>query len=245
MGSLRHRIVQVTSLPAAVVTAVAALTGLSQPASAQTQPGECRVVLELPTTRLYVDKTWLDGSMPIWPLNEGICPNQPIQVNSVYLGRDVRYVLGIGSRLGRGSFRLYLQPALGDLPIPAPNDPVWHQPVDATIEMSGDTRIDPQHRSSRYYKITYRSSSAALAGEVRVDCRGEGGQRYCSIAPYPHFAGLVIRYEFDQPKFPVPDLVAILPATEPASGDSATEPGAVLQFDRRLREWLVRIEQGF
>ncbi len=227
----------------AVVTAVAALTGPSQAATAQTQPGECRVVLDLPTTRLHIDKTWLDGSMPIWPLNEGICPKQPIQVKSVYFGPDVRYVLGIGSGLGRGWFRLYLEPALVDLPIPAPYDPVWHQPVDATIEMSGDTRIDPQHRSNRYYKITYRSSSAMLAGEVRVGCGGEGGQRSCSVAPYPHFAALVIRYEFDQPKLPVPNITAISPETEPASTDPSTEPGAVLQFDQRLREWLIDLER--
>ena len=130
---------------AAALFAVAALA--SQPAAAQTQPGECRVVLELPTTRLYVDKTWLDGSMPIWPLNEGICPKQPIQVKSVYFGRDVRYVLGIGSGLGQQWFRLYISgvdlfPGLPkETPaLPSPGDPVWRQPVDATIKMSGDTQ---------------------------------------------------------------------------------------------------------
>ena len=228
----------------ATLSAVAALS--SQPANAQSRPGECRFVLELPTTRLYVDKAWLDASQPIVPLNEGSCPRKPIQVKSFYFGREVLNVLGIGGGIGRQWFRLYLE-AASDVPlVPAPSDPVWRQPVDASIQMQLIDPNDAKSRASRFYAILYSSTSKPLSGEARVNCGGEEPtQRHCTVAPYPEFAGLTIRYEFSQSKLPVPNITAISPETEPGSADPNTEPGAILQFDRRLREWLVRIEQGF
>lgn len=220
--------------------AVAALASL--PANAQTKPGECRFVLELPTTRLYVDKGWLDQLDP--PLNGGICPTQPVKVSGVYFGREVLNVLGIGNGVGQRWFRLYLRPVSDATAIATPSDPVWRQAVDASIQMQLISPNSPGFHDARFYKISYRSSSKPLSGEVRVSCGGEQPkQRYCSVAPLPHFAGVVIQYEFNQSNLPVPFVAATSPETEPGSIDSSSEPGAVLLFDRRLRAWLIDLER--
>jgi hypothetical protein len=47
------------------------------------------------------------------------------------------------------------------------------------------------------------------------------------------FAGLLVDYRVSQDQFPAPDAI---------STDPSTEPGIMLQFDQRLREWLIDLE---
>ncbi len=56
------------------------------------------------------------------------------------------------------------------------------------------------------------------------------GERRCETRPAPLFAGLMVSYEYRQWVFPIGEV---------ASTDPKTEPGAVLQFDQRVREWLI------
>jgi hypothetical protein len=193
--------------------------------------------MELPTTRLFIDATWLDISSAPALLQDNICPPKPLTVTGVYLGRTMLQELGIGHDLGKQWFALYLSSPVGDdTSLPGVNDPVWRQPVDASIEMRTGDPNDPRWQDARYYTIHYRSSSPVISGEVGVTCGGaQPGDRHCGVAPYPHFARLIIRYEYSQSELPTPNAV---------SSDPATEPGAILQFDQRLREWLVRIQQN-
>jgi hypothetical protein len=155
------------------------------------------------------------------------------------LGRGLLDVLDIASDLGRQDILLLLEPVPSNettnRSAAVAGDLEWSQPVEATIDMRLSSQTDPRLRTARNYTIHYRSPSPVLSGDVSVGCAGRTGQRYCSVARYPRFAGLVIRYKLSQFKLPIPDS---------ASTDPATEPGAVLQFDQRLREWLVKVEHA-
>jgi hypothetical protein len=52
--------------------------------------------------------------------------------------------------------------------------------------------------------------------------------------PRAWFAGLTVDYNISQDQFPAPGEV---------STDPSTEPGAILQFDQRLRGWLIDLER--
>ena len=112
--------------------------------------GECRVVMELPTTRLFIDAAWLDlGSAPTL-LHDNICPSQPLKVTDVYLRRSVLRELGIGDDLGKQRFALNLSsPLKSDDPLPRVDDQTWRQPVDASIEMRAGDPNDPRWQDSR------------------------------------------------------------------------------------------------
>jgi len=227
------------SIALCVGLAIIAITENHNPASAQRwpRPGECRLVMELPTTRLFIDAAWLDLSHAPTLLHDSICPPKPLRVTDVYLGRAVLQELGIGHDLGKQWFALYLSSLVrDDTSLPGVDDPAWRQPIDASIEMRTGDPNDPRWQDARYYTIHYRSSSPVISGEVGVDCGGEQPrQRYCGVGPYPRFARLIIRYEYSQSALPLPNAI---------STDPTTEPGAILQFDQRLREWLVRIQQN-
>jgi hypothetical protein len=102
--------------------------------------------------------------------------------------------------------------------------------------MRNDKELGLEDRGfdDRWYDIRYRSVDETLSGQVRIYCGGRPRARYCSPGPFPKFAGLVIQYHLSQWRLPAPDAV---------STDPTTEPGAILQFDQRFREWLVSVER--
>jgi hypothetical protein len=201
------------------------------------RPG-CHVVLMLPSTELAVQTKWL-GPITLERLRtlyHGACPSDPVKIDGVEFGRPVLDVLKIQTGLGRDSLRLYVYGAsasddrMGLPPRPIQTD--QNSPIEASIEMR--KYEDQRSRYARHYDIRYRSPDEALSGQVSIDCAGYAGSRNCGPGPFPKFAGLVIRYRLSQWHLPVPEVV---------STDPTTEPGAILQFDQRFREWLISLER--
>jgi hypothetical protein len=90
---------------------------------------------------------------------------------------------------------------------------------------------------NRWYDIHYKSADPRLSGSASIVCgNATRGPRNCGPGTFfPRFAGVVVNYSISQAFLPVPDTV---------STDPSTEPGALLQFDERLRRWLVSLERG-
>jgi hypothetical protein len=159
----------------------------------------------------------------------------------VYLGRKFLDAFQITSGLGKRYWLLHIDGVDEDSRLSSPAawsaDLASLSHLESTIEMKrwGEEFLaqHPNLKDARHYLIHYYSPSHVLAGDVSIDCAGPSGRRYCAPGPFPHFAGIAIRYDLSQFELPVPDVV---------SSDPTTEPGAVLQFDQRLREWLVRLE---
>jgi hypothetical protein len=198
----------------------------------------------LRTTALTVNAEWLDYGMISPEFGSHVCPSQPVEIHNVYFARTVLDVLDIRNGLGRREFLLDVEasPIFKNEPptFPAPADRVPGQPVDASIEMHMTWARSPETiarypslKDGRDYDIHYRSSDATIAGSARIGCGDDGIKRECR-GPMSRFAGLIVNYHVSQDQFPAPDEV---------STDLSTESGAILQFDQRLREWLIGLER--
>jgi hypothetical protein len=97
----------------------------------------------------------------------------------------------------------------------------------------------------RYYDLIYPEPEGYAPVTVHIYCGGlvrAGRDCRISCASHPDqprvidpfIGGLPVTYILDHMKFPLPDEV---------STDPDTEPGAVLQFDTRMRAWLLSLEQ--
>lgn len=212
---------------------------LSDAWAAYLRPG-CHVVLVLPTVRLAVQTKWLGFTTigHLANLYRGVCPSEPVKVQFVEFGRPVLDVLKIQSGLGRDFFRLFVDaaPALNHHSTTTPPPPPATEsgqiaPIDAAIKMDSESE---RSFGDRLYEIRYVSSHETVSGEVHIGCGGIARMRVCEPAPYPTFSGLLVKYTLSQRRLPIPEI---------ASTDPSTEPGAILQYDRRLREWLISLER--
>jgi len=80
----------------------------------------------------------------------------------------------------------------------------------------------------------YRRSNDSEQLHETITCNGPAGvERECATGRLQVFSGLALKYIIGQ---------IVLPVPERLSTDSATEPGAILQFDKGLRKWLVSLE---
>lgn len=89
-------------------------------------------------------------------------------------------------------------------------------------------------RYGRHYDLYYdRYPNDPEQLHETVDCNGPAGmERECGSGRPQEFSGLVARYFVGQ----------TLGVPEVLSTDPKTEPGAILQFDKGLRKWLVGLE---
>lgn len=185
------------------------------------------------TAALTIDAAWLEGGMLPDVLRHA-CPSQPVEDTSVWLSSAVLDVLKIKDLGHRGHHPYWIlhigAPAMhSDWPgtQSAPADRVSGQPVETTIAMQKVGR-------SRLYDIEYLSPDVTMAGRARISCGDDAVNRICNRWGYPPFAGLMVDYYISQDQFPAPSDV---------STDPNTESGAILQFDQRLREWLIDLER--
>jgi hypothetical protein len=199
-------------------------------------PG-CHVTFLLGNTALTVDVAWLQlAFMEDFAASSDlrhVCPSQPVQIDTVSLSRTVLDVLNIGGTLGRRGFPVWLLDIRAShisnselQTFPAPADHIQGPPVETLIEMH---KVNGRGRE---YDIRYRSPDERMAGIIRILCVDDNVNRVC-VEPNGRFAGLTVYYSVSQDQFPAPDEV---------STDPSTESGAILQFDQRLRAWLIDLE---
>jgi hypothetical protein len=157
-----------------------------------------------------------------------------VEIEDIYIARAVLDGLDIRNGLGRRDWLVHIRasPVFENEPQthPAPADRIPGQPVETSIEM----HMNPIVKRARDYDICYRSSDATMAGLAKIDCDDDNVNRVCGRRGYPPFAELMVNYRLSQDQFPAPDQV---------STDPSTESGAILQFDQRLREWLIGLER--
>ena len=185
------------------------------------------------TAVLTIDAAWLEYSMVPDALRHA-CPSQPVEATNVWLSSailDLFKIKDLGQRRSHPDWSLdiFASAMHSDWPgtQSAPADRVHGQPVETTIAMQKTGR-------GRLYDIEYLSPDVTMAGQVRIWCGDDPVNRTCRRWGYPPFAGLMVNYRISQDQFPAPN---------EASTDPNTESGAVLQFDRRLREWLIDLER--
>lgn len=229
---------------AVICSAIAAYSSIAIAQQSPPVPSEnrsalptCQVTFLLRTTALVVDTAWLHyGLMADFVASRDLlhsCPPQPVDIDNVWLSSAVLGVLKIkdlGHRDDHPDWLLEIRasPSDKDQPgtQPAPANRVRGQPVETTITMQKSGR-------GRTYDIEYLSPDATIAGRVRILCVDDRVNRMCH-GPRAWFAGLMIDYNISQDEFPAPSEV---------STDANTEPGAILQFDRNLRGWLIDLER--
>jgi hypothetical protein len=227
-------------------------TTLSDAWAAYLRPG-CRVLLVLPATKLEVQTKWL-GPITVSQLAQryrGVCPSEPVAVDGVEFGPPALDVLRIQSGLGRDFLRFHAR----GLPA-SENETTAHSSaghhgqipsIQARIEMHYDNQLGLEDRGfeDRWYDIRYQSDDESLSGQVRIHCGASrdfatrAGQinpqkRYCGAARLPRFHGVIVNYDLTQWRLLAPESI---------STDPTTEPGAILQFDKRFREWFVSLER--
>ncbi|HXP73082.1 MAG TPA: hypothetical protein VN823_02980 [Stellaceae bacterium] len=212
-----------------------------------------RVQFEMSSTTIYIDIHSL-GSSSIYDLFHWVsgpdCPTFPVQMKSVQLGGTILHELDIRSGLGRGLMRLYV----GGLPSIAawepkfPNFDLNRSATEPWIEMPrrADNLTDyekPILRNARAYLIHYPAHNGTAEQIYSVSCNGKEGNRMCS-ANYHVYSDLRAgaRYLYTQTDLPIPEIVEPESARM-ASSDPTTEPGAILEFDVRLRAWIERMQQ--
>jgi hypothetical protein len=182
---------------------------------------------------LKVDQVWLhSGDANSLSLFRG-CPTSPVPVDSFYLSRAVMNEFGAPKGLGQSNFLLHISPS------PSPRSPSAFdasEPIEASMTMSVHGASDPPIiRCGRHYDVYYaRYSNDPEQLHETVDCNGPAGiERQCGTGRSQAFSGLAMRYIISQTSLPIP---------EGFSQDPSTEPGAILQFDKGLRKWLVGLE---
>ncbi len=240
IAALKHRFL--LPLAIAAVPAYSLIAIAQQPPPVPTENRfkipDCQLTFQLRTTALVVDTAWLEyGAMPDIVLSlrqTHVCPTQPIETDNLWLSSAVLGVLKIndlGHRNHYPYWLLHVQAAVTDKDQPgtrpAPLNRLRDPTVEATITMQKSGR-------GRTYDIQYLSSDPTSAGRATILCVDDPTNRSCSRWGYPPFAGLMVNYNISQDQFPAPSEV---------STDPLTEPGAILQFDQRLREWLIDLER--
>jgi hypothetical protein len=212
-------------------------------------PGH-RIEFVFPTATLYIDFRWL-GSITKIILVEAYgahCPTWPVKLNGLDFGA-VWLPIDIHSGLGQKLIRLGVGSSAQRPPQPRDPQPVapadCHPPCVEDLTKSpprkgvfGPGTPDPLVRIYRLHHVAERGSDAS----VDIVCGGHPGHnavglRGCVTSPGYTFHGLSIGYDLSQTDLPMPEGMDI------TSTDSATEPGALLEFDTRLRAWISGLEQ--
>ena len=192
----------------------------------------------LPETRLYVDLHWL-GSTTIIDLFDWVsgatCPTWPVEMTSIELGIGAVDLMDIRSGLGRKLLRLNV----GGAPSGNVSSSGASKKANATgrpdkVWMEMKVYPDRTLSQTREYILHYSDPAGVPVGDVVVNCNGDVGKRQCGTYGADSYADLYIAYYVSQTELPIPNEM---------STDPTTEPGAILQFETKLRELLSKMEQ--
>src|SRR6185437_10835276 len=207
------------------------------------------IEFELPTTKLYLDLHWLGSKSIINLFNaQGAeCPTSPIEVRSLDFERGVLRFLDTSSGLGQKLIRMYVGGAISEshgalTRRPKPNRDTasaqaWIEDLTLKPPLKGQYGPGTSRPDSRWYELHYPGDTQ---NSIELSCGGGGNSpvlRTCGTIRRYNYGGLGISYLVSQTQLPIPDL------SHSASKSVDTEPGALLQFDTRLRAWLDRIQQ--
>lgn len=227
-------------------------------------PPGYRLQFELqPDATLYVEKEWLGPStiLELWDRFERTCPTEPISLKSIDFGiKQLNITSGLGRKLLRfnvagqrpGAHNSSLDWMKGQ---PEDNGKP-HEPGKPWIEdptLRPPLRKFPNIPTSRDYLIHYPAEdvSGSDTSIVNISCGGGEGRREedrtelpwsvlrtCDSHECCNFsAGVGYGYIVSQSELPIPD------RDDMTSRDPATESGALLQFDMRVRQWLKDIQR--
>ena len=189
----------------------------------------------MPVVTLHVPLRMLDS----FALNELIhsvvgtnCPAGPYGVKTLTLGgKGLLDALQIESGLGRRQMRMRFNGMAPD------QYDAWLLARGGDIKEAGEPRIEmktlPDIPMGRVYKLHYPTTIEGREDTAEVACNGYPGERACGSSVYPYF-GLYVHYSLSQTELGIPDVV---------STDPTSEPGAVLEFDSRLRALIRTFEQ--
>lgn len=204
-----------------------------------------------PTITLYVDPQWL-GPTVLWNLVHAYganCPTWPVNANGLDFG-PVWIPLDIHTGLGRKLIRLGVGPQRPDKlalagtqhqnsanePLPRIEDLTKLPPRKGVF---GPGTPEPL---VRIYRLYHAHADPGSDSTVDIVCGGHPeptpvGLRSCSTSPDYTYEGLSVAYTLSQTDLPLPEGADI------TSTDPATEPGALLQFDTRLRAWITSLKR--
>lgn len=222
-------------------------------------PPGYRVQIKLGTATLYVQKEWLGprASQSLWDSFETSCPSGPVILSFVDFGYAVLPLLNTNSDLGRKLLRFTVA---GRRPGPANPSSDWMRGLPETDGKPHDLRKpwieDPTLRpplrkylgpgtknpTLRAYLIHYPPNDLPSSETASVEISCGGGEqrvlRACHLTSQrSYFADVSYGYIVSQSQLPIPD------RKDAISVDPATEPGALLQFDMRVRHWIEEIQR--
>jgi hypothetical protein len=184
------------------------------------------------STPIYADLRWLAGDPALSEPSTEItgCPAGPLKVDELFFGNPKW--LGLQSEIRADVLMLQAANRAAKPPQSAPgsNNP-WVE--DRT---AANPYPLPQVAQFRSYRLHYPKTEDGSDLTVDILCASTDRLRNCKDTPYV-FQSLSVIYKLTQPNLPAPN------ETQPASADPGTEPGALLQFDGQLREWINTIER--
>ena len=167
------------------------------------------------------------------------CPTTSTKIHKLYLSH-VADALGIQSGIGVDSERVWVEELLHKNPplvadgAQSPAAP-WIEDLDVSHPIPGSSEL--RFADVRRYRLHYQAEDGAEALPPEMDCGGAPIARLCRRMGYG-YGGLGVAYSVSQPRLPLPH------DGDNTSIDPATEPGALLQFELRLRAWILGMERA-
>jgi hypothetical protein len=161
------------------------------------------------------------------------CPTWPVEINDIYLGGGILDAMEIQTGLGRKLNRIWIGAHPGGRQAIPPSETSDQYAREPWIEFIPNPANDkdyekPGLKYSRHYIMHFPDVGAGTERRSVVICNGrvETGGRQCGIGRNDGYDGVQIYYDLSQDKLPIADAASI---------DPSTEPGALLQFEIRLR----------
>jgi hypothetical protein len=217
-------------------------------------PPGYRIEFVLPRTTIYVDPRWLGSGTIVELQHTGgpACPTGSIKRNGIELGYGILRAMGlhhgIGSRLMR--FGIGGDPTDPQTLSPArPESDTEPQRSAAWIKDDTSKWMLTQSPTSRAYLLFYPTPKGVPNRPVRISCGGGEiipgtQQRMLRTCGKDTIAGRDTPFDSIHYSYIVSQAdVSILDVSTEYSTDPTSEPGALLEFDSRFREWFLTLKQ--
>jgi len=191
---------------------------------------------------LHVNIKWLANFTIIGLFHRygATCPMGPIAVDRIDFARVASEALGLQSGLGAKWDKVWVREPLPKPPPAPPGDAAnagrtpWIEDLNLRPPFKGHVGPGTSLPDVGNYRLHYPSENGS---EVIVDivCGGppQGPAIRTCDRNAPDYGGLRVNYSISQTQLPLVD------EADATSVDPITEPGAVLQFEMRLRAWIL------
>jgi hypothetical protein len=212
-----------------------------------------KIQFVLSGTRINIDARWLGNKTLIllyyWVSGPN-CPTWPVTVESIEFEDGALNAMHFTDEIDRKTFRL----RLSGIAFPGVNSPpvTSASPGDDFLKSNGPSieslAVELRQGRSvlpgvpniqfRAYRLHYQSGIDGGDTAIDVGCGGHVQHRICETYHDYFYGGVYVAYKLS------PDQARALDAAKHDVPDPNSEPAVLLEFDKRLRSWIVSLKQA-